>query len=137
MARKRTTDPLAARITFVYRAFGTRGELVYVGISQDWRARIEGHRKGSPWWKYVQHIEIQEFPNRTEAFAMESWAIANEVPLGNTELQEKHCPPHPPTPTVSFGQWVHRSTMFSDRDIPAQEVNIADSEYQTGVLALG
>lgn len=136
MSRKNPI-PLTDRRTFVYRAFGVHGELIYVGISQRWERRLEDHRKWSRWWKYVQHIEIQEFADRAGAFAMESWAISHEVPLGNTDLQEKHCPPTPPTPITSFGRWENRYRGFDDDPVSAVEVNLEDSEYQTGILAFG
>lgn len=116
MARNRSMIPLSDRTTFVYRAFGTRGELIYVGISQSWRHRLEGHAKRSAWWPWVRHIEIQEFVDRPAAFAMESWAIAHEKPLENLEPQWKHCPELSPTPICSFGRWIEHHT-FGDGDL--------------------
>lgn len=136
MARKTPGLSLQDRTTFVYRSFGTRGELIYVGISQSWVHRLRGHEKRSAWWVYVHHVEIQEFADRVGAFAMESWAIRHEIPLANTELQRKHCPPEPPTPVRSFGHIVRRFTFFTDQEIPPKEVTLAHSEYQTGVLAV-
>lgn len=136
MARDRATTPLPDRTTFVYRAFGTRGELLYVGISQSWVHRLRGHAKRSAWWEYVNHVEIQEFTDRAGAFAMESWAIAHETPLANTELQRAHCPPEPPRPLRSFGHIVEHTTFFGDHDIQPREVTLAHSEHQTGVLAV-
>lgn len=134
--RDRARFPLRNRPTFVYRAFGTRGELLYVGISQSWTHRLRSHAKGSAWWMYVNHVEIQEFADRASAFAMESWAISHETPLANTELQQKHCPPEPPKPLSSFGHIVRRFTSFGDHEIPPREVTLAHSEHQTGVLAV-
>lgn len=121
MGRDRARGPLSERTTFVYRAFGTRGELIYVGISQSWRHRLEGHRKSSPWWQYVRHVEIQEFPDRASAFAMESWSIQHETPLANTDLQHKHSPATPPVPLNAFGRIIRRFTPFGDHEIPPRE----------------
>lgn len=123
MTRDRATVPLNDRTTFVYRAFGTRNELLYVGISQSWRHRLEGHRKNSEWWTHVRHVEVQEFPNRACAFAMESWSIANENPIFNLEPQWKHCPEVDPIPSVSFGRWVDHWT-YSGDPIEPKEVEL-------------
>jgi hypothetical protein len=136
MARDRAPIPLADRTTFVYRAFGVGGEFVYVGISQVWLHRLRGHTRASRWWGYVHHVEVQEFDTRAEAFAMESWAIAHETPLANTELQRRHCPSSPPMPVRSFCRRILHTSLSGDIEIPPREVSLAHSEYQTGVLAV-
>ncbi len=123
MARDRAKTPLANRTTFVYRAFGICNELLYVGISQSWRLRLEGHRKNSMWWTHVRHIEVQEFADRASAFAMESWSISNENPIFNLESQSKHAPGAEPIPAVSFGRWVDHWTLSGD-PIEPKEVEI-------------
>lgn len=130
MARERATIPLSERITYVYRAFGARQELIYVGISQSWRNRLEGHRKNSPWWRYVQHVEVQQFDNRAEAFAMESWAIRHELPIANTELQARHCPDEAPGPLVSFCRRIRRTSVFGDEELAAMEVGNENQEHE-------
>lgn len=140
MARERATIragnvPLADRTTYVYRAYGTRNQLLYVGISQSWRHRIEGHIKSSDWWPYTAHIEISEHPNRAEAFAAESWAIKHERPLCNLEPQRAHVPDDYPQPALSFGQAV---TRWKNRNQEtAKEVDYENPFHQAGILAVG
>lgn len=117
----RAKPPLADRTTYLYRAFGTRQELLYVGISQDFRARVKGHAKRSPWWQYANHVEVEEYKNRLEAFAAESWAIKHQGPRMNYEQQSRHRPASRPEPSVSFGYRVRRRALNGD-EIPAKEL---------------
>ena len=113
---------LTDRTTFVYRAFGTRGQLLYVGISQDQRSRLRTHAKSSIWWRQVWHAEIAEYGRRADAFAAESWAIRHEEPLWNFEQQARHCPAVLPEPVAAFGYRVRHWSWNGDTEYPAEEV---------------
>jgi hypothetical protein len=114
----------------VYRAFGTRGELIYVGISQNWQSRVlRDHTRRATWWRFVHHIEIAEYPERASAFAAESWVIANQSPPANEEKQVRHRPRELPSPDVAFGQRVHH-TKFNGDEIPTEDFD-EDQIYQT------
>lgn len=67
----------------VYRAFDAFGALLYVGCSMNVGQRVAGHQAASAWWGEVATITVAHFPNRDEALAAESRAIAEEMPLHN------------------------------------------------------
>lgn len=124
MSNKPQTRPaLCDRLTYVYRVFALDRSLIYVGISQQWRQRIDNHRKRADWWKHAAHIEISEYGNRSEAFAAESWAIRHEAPIMNLEEQRKHVPEIPPTPILAFGHRVRHWSLFGEDEIPPEELS--------------
>ncbi len=68
----------------VYRLFEKGGRLLYVGISKDPLARWQEHIGSRSWWRRVSEYEIDWYPNRSEARAVERSAIVDEVPVYNT-----------------------------------------------------
>jgi len=110
--------PLWERPTFLYRTYDVNGVLIYVGISDNWRTRLEGHRKNSCWWKYVWHVTVEEHVDRHAAFAAESWDIRYWVPAMNSEEQRKHVPLDRPLPVVSFSRRVRRYKFNGDEIEP-------------------
>lgn len=119
MAREKA--PLWDRTTYVYRAFTPSGVLLYVGISDKWITRLRGHSNDSAWWPYTAYLQIDEYANRAEAFAAESWAITHEAPACNVELQTVHCPDFLPVPLCSFGRRQSHWTWNGD-EIPVRDV---------------
>lgn len=108
------------RPTFVYRAFGTNGRLLYVGISDNWRARLRGHEKSSDWWAYVIRVDAELYESRHQAFAVESWALRYESPLWNSEEQWRWVPFILPRPIEKMSKPVTRFT-WSGNIIPPLE----------------
>ncbi len=67
----------------LYRAYGSSGVLLYVGISCEIFARIRCHQTKSRWFNDLEHIYIEKFPNRYAALSAESKAIKEERPKFN------------------------------------------------------
>lgn len=64
---------------FVYRVFGHDGELLYIGATSKYEARMKEYerRPEAAYW------ERDEYPTRAEAFAAERQAIREENPRWN------------------------------------------------------
>lgn len=71
--------------TWVYRHYDVTGQLLYVGITNNYRLRCEQHADTKHWWWRVdpQRSTTQEFPNRPAALLAEGLAIRAERPLFN------------------------------------------------------
>ncbi|MEU9245679.1 GIY-YIG nuclease family protein [Streptomyces sp. NPDC048385] len=69
--------------TALYRCFDANDELLYIGISRDYRARWEQHRKSSPWWRNVALRTVEWFDDRVSAERAERTAIKTEGPKHN------------------------------------------------------
>lgn len=89
--------------TFVYRAYGSRARLVYVGISKNYKSRIsQMHGKHAAWWNLVERWEVAAYPSRALAEAAEAWAINHEGAIFNLDRHENRVPDALPTPNVVF-----------------------------------
>jgi len=75
--------PSAEKPTRLYRHFNAAGELLYVGISLNPFARLNGHAHMSHWSDDIVRIEIERHPSRDAAEAAERAAIAAEKPRHN------------------------------------------------------
>lgn len=106
--------PLWERPTYLYRLYDVEEHLIYVGISDRWRARLNGHRKNSPWWGFVARAEVELHHDRRRAFAAESYAIHHESPPLNVEEQVRHVPDVDADPQRSFRVPVHHFTYAGD-----------------------
>lgn len=71
----------------LYRMYGPKGELLYVGITFGVVQRLRGHRGSQPWWPEVATIKLEHFANRQDALVAEAAAIKAERPLYNILLQ--------------------------------------------------
>lgn len=78
-----TPNERAKAKTSLYRHYGARGELLYVGISMHALMRTLKHIETAPWFEQVRTIHIEHFPTRTLALEMERIAIKREKPLHN------------------------------------------------------
>ncbi|MCW2228064.1 GIY-YIG nuclease family protein [Bradyrhizobium elkanii] len=73
---------------FVYRHFDSSGNLLYVGLSSNRRARYSTHKYRSPWFSQIARWTFEEFASREAAMAAEREAIESERPLHNkTSMQ--------------------------------------------------
>lgn len=70
------------RPSWVYRAYDKRHVLLYIGSTNDVRARLIAHRRTS-WWPRVAVVTRTEFPTASAARDAESAAIKAEAPLYN------------------------------------------------------
>lgn len=77
------------RKTSLYRHYDAAGRLLYVGISFSVLTRTAQHAAYSPWWDDVARIDVEGFPNRSEAEAAEVAAIKDEKPLFNKKHAER------------------------------------------------
>jgi predicted GIY-YIG superfamily endonuclease len=73
----------------LYRFFDARGTLLYVGITDDPRARWSGHahkarHKENAWWHQVHIVHTEWLPTRAEAEAAEIISIRHEHPVHNS-----------------------------------------------------
>lgn len=69
-------------MTTVYRIFGARRELVYVGITDDYEKRMAQHSEKA-WWSELRTIETVDYDTRAEAVEAELCAIQTEFPKYN------------------------------------------------------
>lgn len=66
---------------FVYRCFDRHGELLYIGATSDYEARVKEYEKRPE----VIFIDRDEYPTRAEAFAAEREAIREHQPRWNSQ----------------------------------------------------
>lgn len=69
----------------LYRLYGKRGRLLYVGIANDVFGRLEQHVKQKYWWSDVDHADIEWFTDRDQAVDAELRAIRLEAPDYNVQ----------------------------------------------------
>lgn len=67
----------------LYRFFNTKGELLYVGITNDPENRFRGHRADKPWWCQMATMKVENFKSRDELALAELQAIQSERPKYN------------------------------------------------------
>lgn len=72
--------------TTVYRFFGDRKRLLYVGITRRGPQRIHQHSRDKPWWSDVRSATFEHFPTRQEALWAEAEAIRAENPVHNVQM---------------------------------------------------
>ena len=65
---------------FLYRHYDARGDLLYVGMTTNLRARRAHHVKRAAWANAIHQIVIEPFESRDEALAAERLAIRTEFP---------------------------------------------------------
>ena len=69
-------------MTTLYRIYGEKRSLLYVGITDDYDRRMRDHSE-KYWWRDVRQIETVDFASREEASAAETCAIKAEAPTHN------------------------------------------------------
>jgi len=72
-----------AKTHILYRCYDATNTLLYVGMTNDPETRIQYHRRNQPWWHHVDHIRLQNLPNRDALVRAETAAIQLEQPLYN------------------------------------------------------
>lgn len=70
------------RPTCVYRFYDAADQLLYVGLSVNFKNRRNAHRRRE-WWPTVAREEVVWFDGREDAKAAEREALATESPLHN------------------------------------------------------
>lgn len=69
----------------LYRFFDRKGQLLYIGITNDPPRRLGEHQGGKDWWEQVAGITVEWHDNREDALAAEARAIHIENPLHNVQ----------------------------------------------------
>lgn len=87
-AKPRTIRPdhftrVRERTHVLYRCFARHQLLLYIGMTNHPEERLAHHRKNQPWWKYVDHITLQNYPSRKDLMEAEAVAIREEGPKFN------------------------------------------------------
>lgn len=76
--------------TYLYRQYDKAGQLLYIGISCSFMARITKHAFSSSWFPDVNNINIEKFESRELAALAERTAIKKEKPMYNrTNIKTK------------------------------------------------
>jgi excinuclease UvrABC nuclease subunit len=76
----------------VYRLYDAERTLLYVGITNNVRARFQHHANKQPWWPNVTHVETDEVGGRDEAVSREIELIASLHPQHNA-VTKRRTPP--------------------------------------------
>lgn len=69
--------------TYLYRAYLTPEELLYIGITHSLDQRLAAHRNQKSWWADVSQITIETYDSREDAEAAERHQIATMHPKYN------------------------------------------------------
>ena len=69
----------------LYRFFNDQGQLLYVGISNNWQQRLKQHYKDSDFHYEASVITLERFATRAEVEAAERQAILSENPVYNKQ----------------------------------------------------
>jgi len=80
------SEPLVADPTTVYRFFGLRKRLLYIGVTRRGYHRIHQHSRDKEWWQEVRSATFEHFPTRQEALWAEAEAIRVENPVYNMQM---------------------------------------------------
>lgn len=64
----------------MYWLYGEDGAILYIGASMNPRARLAVHKSSKPWWHLVRRSEIEWFPDRPQARAVETRELRKHRP---------------------------------------------------------
>lgn len=81
--RPRTTGGRDSAPHYVYRLYSETGDLLYVGLTCDPRARRLAHKNTQPWWDEVASWRVTIYPSRAHAARVERLSIWAEQPRYN------------------------------------------------------
>lgn len=128
--------PLNPKGCYVYRAYDSHGDLLYVGLTDDFCARMRGHRQAhSKWIHRAGRIEWSLYPTREIAQRVEHQLITdlqpkyNEMHNGRRRLAESfgHTRLYDPTDWGRLGAAVRarreelrrtQTSLATDADVP-------------------
>ncbi len=71
----------------LYRHFNSAGDLLYIGISVSFFARLKKHQQCAAWWDDIELIRIEHYETREACAEAEFKAIRDEKPLHNIQYQ--------------------------------------------------
>jgi predicted GIY-YIG superfamily endonuclease len=76
--------------TYLYEAYDAFGNLLYVGITNDLKRRLNEHRRSAKWWTQQTEVRHTYYASRDEAKEQESRVIAERSPGFNIAETDKH-----------------------------------------------
>lgn len=68
----------------VYRCFNKEGDLLYIGCSSNFVARLADHKRISVWFEVLARVDVSERMPREQALVAEKMAIIQEGPRFNS-----------------------------------------------------
>jgi GIY-YIG catalytic domain len=74
---------------YLYRCYGKRNKLLYVGSTTDLAKRFMGHRRESDWHQFVVRVVIVEFLDQASTRYAELQTIWWEMPAHNAARQQR------------------------------------------------
>lgn len=83
--------------TALYRLYGTRDVVLYIGITAEPTERFAQHAALQTWWSEVVDRAVEWYPDRKSAAAAESAAIRTERPVYNLSGVHPRLRPAPTT----------------------------------------
>lgn len=81
--------------TFLYRHWGDKDILLYIGITNNCAARTDNHERAAAWYNKITRITVEPFSSRTAAAKAEKKAILKEQPIYNSTHKKKRAKPKP------------------------------------------
>lgn len=98
--------------TALYRIYGHRGALLYVGMSNSPVRRVRRHIQTQPWASLISHYEIEWHESRPEARKAELAAIRDECPDWNKASNRlMTLPLNDPTALIRTPRQIHLEVM--------------------------
>lgn len=77
----------------VYRMYDKNKQLLYVGKTDNFRNRVNAHKRGSKWFNDVKHVTLDfDFIDREAVTEAEQAAIFNEQPRYNKQSKSSPYP---------------------------------------------
>jgi predicted GIY-YIG superfamily endonuclease len=69
--------------TSLYRFFDSRGDLLYIGVTNRIPRRLDEHHENKPWYHEVAQVKVEHLSDRDTALRTEKAAIETEHPKYN------------------------------------------------------
>ena len=80
--RAQAQSYLKEKESWLYRFYNSEGELLYVGVTENFDRRFKEHRSSKDWWPEVSDVRLSR-SNLCDVRAAEQHAIVSERPLHN------------------------------------------------------
>lgn len=103
----------------LYRFFDSSGQLLYVGISNNWISRLHQHYKNAEWFSQVTSATFEHFDTRAEVEKAEFEAIKTEGAIYNKAFN-----PDFESPFLHFQKI--KAWVYSDLDSDARHQELVD-----------
>jgi predicted GIY-YIG superfamily endonuclease len=75
---------------YLYRAYNSQDQLLYVGISSQWHHRLHQHEKSAEWIEQADYVKIERFLDRESVSIAEREAVTAEKPIYNKVFAEDY-----------------------------------------------